>query len=236
MLVTGASRGVGLALAERLLDHGYRVVAANRTLSDALGALMERHGDALRFEPLDMGDADAVMETGRRIAKDAGPIWGLVNNAAIGSDTLLAMARRGEIERIVQTNLLGPILLTRQIVPGMLARKAGRIVMVSSINAVTGFTGQTVYGATKAGLEGFARSLSREVGGRAITVNCVAPGYMATDMTAGLDGERLASVLRRSPLGPATPDDVAAAIAWFLSDEAARITGTVLKVDGGSTA
>jgi len=236
IVVTGASRGVGLALTVRLLADGCRVVALNRTQPERLLELAERHPEQLLFRPLDMADPDAVMETGRRIAKEAGPIWGLVNNAAIASDTLFAMTRRGDIERMIATNLTGPILLTRQIVPAMLVRREGRIVMVTSINANTGYSGQSVYGATKAGLEGFTRSLSREVGKRGITVNCVAPGYMETELTSGLAGEHLASVLRRSPLGPATPDEVAAAIQWLLSSEAGRVTGTVLTVDGGASA
>jgi 3-oxoacyl-[acyl-carrier protein] reductase len=236
VIVTGASRGVGLALTIRLLAEGCRVVAVNRTQSDDLAQLAERHPGQLLFEPLDMGDADNVMETGRRLAKAAGPIWGLVNNAAIGSDSLFAMARRSDIARIIETNLTGPILLTRQIVPGMIARRTGSIVMVTSVNARTGYSGQSVYGATKAGLEGFARSLSREVGKRGVTVNCVAPGFMKTALTANLTGDRLASVVRRSPLGPATPDEVAAAIQWLLSSEARRVTGTVMTVDGGGSA
>jgi 3-oxoacyl-[acyl-carrier protein] reductase len=236
VVVTGASRGVGLALAERLMIAGHRVVAVNRTLSDPLTALGEQYPGALAFHALDLGDLDAVAETGRQIAKQEGAIYALVNNAAIGSDTLFSLARRGDIERIIATNLTGPLLLTRQIVPGMVARREGRVVMVTSVNAKTGYSGQSVYGATKAGLEGFARSLSREVGKRGVTVNCVAPGYMETALTSGLTGEHLASVLRRSPLGPATPDEVAAAIQWLLSSEAARVTGTVLTVDGGASA
>jgi len=236
VVVTGASRGVGLVLAERLLQAGYRVIAVNRTLSDGLAALAARYPEALAFQPLDLGDLDAVAETGRQIAKQEKAIYGLVNNAAIGSDTLFSLARRGAIEALVATNLTAPLLLTRQIVPGMVARSAGRVVMVTSVNARTGYSGQAVYGATKAGLEGFARSLSREVGKRGVTVNCVAPGYMETALTAGLAGDRLASVLRRSPLGPATPGDVASTIQWLLSPDAARITGTVLTVDGGASA
>ena len=236
VLVTGASRGARLAIAERLLADGHAVVAISRTSSDALTRLGEAFPGRLTFAALDLGDAEAVAQEGRRIVKAAGPVYGLVNNAATGSDTLFSLTRRQDIERILQVNLLGPILLTRQVVQSMLVRKEGRIVMISSINATTGFSGQTVYGASKAGLEGFARSLSREVGQRGVTVNCVAPGYMATDMTADLQGERLASVLRRMPLGPATAADVAGAVAYFLSDDAARTTGTVLRVDGGSAA
>lgn len=236
VVITGASRGVGLALAERLLAAGYRVIAANRRMSEPLAMLGERYPGALQFDPLDLADLDSVAETGRLIAKREKAVYGLVNNAAIGSDTLFSLARRGEIERIIATNLTGPLLFTRQFVPGMLARREGRVVMVTSVNAKTGYSGQSVYGATKAGLEGFARSLSREVGKRRVTVNCVAPGYMETALTEGLVGDRLASVLRRSPLGPATCDEVAASIQWLISSEAARITGTVLTVDGGSSA
>ncbi|BEU99891.1 SDR family NAD(P)-dependent oxidoreductase [Novosphingobium olei] len=236
VVVTGASRGVGLALAARLLERGYHVVAANRRWSDALAELGERHPGKLAFEPLDLGDLAQVAEVGRRIVKTHKDIYALVNNGAASSDRLFALTPPGEIESLVTTNLTGPILLTRQLLQPMLVRRRGRIIMTSSVNARTGYSGLSVYGATKAGLEGFTRSLSREVGKRGITVNCVAPGYMATEMTRTLDGERLASVLRRAPLGPAEPEDVAGAMLYLLSEEAARVTGTVLTVDGGSTA
>jgi 3-oxoacyl-[acyl-carrier protein] reductase len=118
----------------------------------------------------------------------------------------------------------------------MLSRKEGRIINVSSIIATTGFNGLSVYGASKAGLSGFTRSLARELGRTNITVNCVAPGFMATDMTAGLEGEKLDSIRRRAPLGLAEPDDAAGAVAYLLSNDARRVTGTTLTVDGGSTA
>lgn len=236
VVVTGASKGVGLALARRLLEAGHQVVAANRTFGADLSELAARYPGRLFFEHLDLSKADNVQETGRRIAKTYKDIYGLVNNAAVSGDRLFALMSSGDIESIVQTNLLGPILLTRQLVQPMLLRRRGRIVMTSSVNARTGYSGLSVYGATKAGLEGFTRSLSREIGKRGVTINCVAPGYMATSLTAGLSGDRLASVLRRSPLGVAEPEDVAAAMMYLLSEDAAKVTGTVLTVDGGSTA
>ncbi|MDF8335182.1 SDR family NAD(P)-dependent oxidoreductase [Novosphingobium cyanobacteriorum] len=236
IVVTGASRGVGLALTRRLLELGHQVVAANRTFGPDLCELAERYPGRLAFEHLDLSRADEVQDTGRRIAKTYKDLYGVVNNAASGGDQLFALMSRGDIEGLVQTNLLGPILLTRQLLQPMLLKRRGRIILTSSVNARTGYSGLSVYGATKAGLEGFMRSLSREIGKRGVTINCVAPGYMPTALTSGLTGDRLASVLRRSPLGVANPDDVAAAMVYLLSDGAAKVTGTVLTVDGGSTA
>jgi 3-oxoacyl-[acyl-carrier protein] reductase len=236
VLVTGVSRGLGLAIVEDLLDAGYRVVGAGRSESAAWTSLAGRHPDRTAFERLDLSDLDGVSDAARRIAKDHGPIWGLVNNSGVGTDGVLATMHRTDIETLVATNLLGPILLTKFILRSMLPRRQGRIVNISSIIASTGFHGLSVYGATKAGLEGFTRSLSREAAKANITVNCVAPGYMETEMTAGLAGEKLESVRRRAPLGLPTPRQVATAVTYLLGEGAGAITGTVLTVDGGSTA
>jgi 3-oxoacyl-[acyl-carrier protein] reductase len=160
----------------------------------------------------------------------------LVNNAGIGLDGVLATMHQTDIDRVVRTNLLAPIVLTKYIMRSMLSKSEGRIINISSIIASTGFHGLSVYAATKAGLEGFTRSLSREAGKRNVTVNCVAPGYIETEMTAGLQGEKLESVRRRAPLGLPHPEHVAAAVSYLLQPEACTVTGTVLTVDGGSTA
>ena len=236
VMVTGVSRGLGLAIAERCLRDGYRVIGYSRSESAEYKALCAASDGAALFRRLDIADLDAVAAAGRAAVKDDGPIYGLVNNAGIGTDGVLATMHRTDIEKIIATNLLGPIVLTKYVMRSMLARREGRIVNISSIIASTGFHGLAVYAASKAGLEGFTRSLSREAGKLRVTVNCVAPGYMETEMTAGLAGGKLESVRRRAPLGLPLPSQAAGAVAYLLSDDAATVTGRVLTVDGGSTA
>lgn len=234
VLVTGVSRGLGLAIAQRLVADGYAVTGYGRT-EGGFAALREAAPDRAVYHALDLDDPGAVAEAARRASKE-GPIWGLVNNAAIGQPGLLATQHTADIERMMRVNLLAPITFCKFVARGMLARREGRIVNISSIIAVTGFHGLSVYGATKAGIEGFSRSLARELGKAGVTVNCVAPGYLETEITRGFTPEQVESIRRRAPLGFATPADAAAAVAYFLGPDAARTTGTVLKVDGGSTA
>ncbi|MEO0624953.1 MAG: SDR family NAD(P)-dependent oxidoreductase [Pseudomonadota bacterium] len=234
VLVTGVSRGLGLAITTRLLAEGYRVLGLGRT-AGGFAALADQTDRAV-FEPLDLGDSIAITETARAIVKRERRIWGLVNNAGTGLDGVLATMHQSEIERVLAVNLTGPITLAKFLSRPMMAAGEGRIVNISSIIASTGFHGLSVYAASKAGLEGFTRSLSREVGKRGVTVNCVAPGYMETEMTAGLEGGRLDQIRRRAPLGLADPEDAAAAVAYLLGPGGAKVTGTVMTVDGGSTA
>lgn len=236
VLVTGASRGLGLAIARRLLEDGYAVLALSRSRPPELEALAESAAGRLVAETFDVGDIAAIPALARRITDAHGPLYGLINNAALGLDGLLATQHASEIETVMRVNLLAPIHLAKYFGREMLRRREGRIVQVSSIIARTGFSGLSVYGATKAGLEGFTRSLSREMGRAGITVNCVAPGYMETEMTASLQGDKLESIRRRAPLGLARVEDVAGAVSYLLSPAAARITGSVITVDGGSTA
>lgn len=236
VVVTGVSRGLGLAIATRIAADGYKVVGMSRNTSDAYQDLMSRIPGQVEFQPLDLSDIDSIADVARETSKRSGPVYGLVNNAGVGLDGVLATMRQADIDFVFRTNLLGPITLTKHIMRSMLSRGEGRIVNVSSIVASSGFHGLSVYAATKAGLEGFTRSLSREAGKRNITVNCVAPGYMETDMMAGLPREKLESVRRRAPLGLPHPEHVAAAISYLLKPEACTITGTVVTVDGGSSA
>jgi 3-oxoacyl-[acyl-carrier protein] reductase len=234
--VTGVSRGLGLAIAERLASDGYRVVGLARTLSDEFKQLTAKRPDQVVFQKFDVSDLEAIPELTRAITKEFGPIYGLVNNAGIGLDGVLATMHYTDIDKMFRTNAIGPILLTKYMARSMLALREGRIVNITSIIASTGFHGLAVYAATKAALEGFTRSLSRELGKMKITVNCVAPGYMETDMTKGLDASKMESIKRRTSVGLAEPSDVAAAVAYLMTADAARTTGTVITVDGGSTA
>lgn len=237
VIVTGATRGLGLAICARLLAvPDYRIIAIGRTPSDGFQALLAEYADRLVFRPYDLADLDGIAALVQGITREFGPLYGVVNNAALGIDGLLATQHATDIARGLRVNLESPILLTKYACRSMLTRGEGRVVNISSIIATTGFSGLAVYGATKAGIEGFTRSLSRELGRARITVNCVAPGYMETDMTAGLQGEKLNSIRRRAPLGLPRPEDVAGAIAYLLSPEAAMTTGSVITVDGGSTA
>lgn len=238
VLVTGTSRGLGLAIARRLLadPEGYRVIGVSRSEGAGYAELVASSEGRATFIAHDMGDIDGIPTLIGDITEAHGPLWGLVNNAALGTDGVLATMHQSDIQKIMAVNLTAPLVLAKYASRGMLARREGRIVNISSIIASTGFNGLAAYAASKAGLEGMARSLSREVGKRGITVNCVAPGYMETEMTEGLDVHKMASIRRRAPLGLAEPDDAAAAVAFLLGPDGGKITGTVLTVDGGSTA
>ncbi len=237
VLVTGASRGLGLGIARRLLTNGFRVITTARSLSPVLGALIEQNPDACAFYAHDLNDIDGLPGFVTKATKAHGALYGLVNNAAIGLDGVLATLHNTDIERMIRVNNLAPMVLAKYSLRSMMVKGQGRIINISSIIASTGFSGLSVYGATKAALEGFTRSLAREVGRAGITVNAVAPGYMETDMTAALQGEKLQSILRRSPLHRlASIEDVAGWVAYLLGPDAASITGTVLTIDAGSTA
>ena len=241
VVVTGGSRGLGLGIARKLAAEGYRVVAVARQMNDQLAAAMEHAAasgsGALHFVPFDLGETQDIPNFVKTLRKDFGPIYGLVNNAALGSDGILALMPNAQIEQLIRLNTLSPILLTKYVVRHMMADGGGRVVNVSSIVASTGYSGLSVYSATKASLIGFTRSLAREVGRKGVNVNAIAPGFMQTDMTGSLDEERREQVLRRSPLRR-FPDvcDVADAVEYLLGSKAKNITGTVMTVDAGATA
>lgn len=237
VLLTGASRGLGLSIAKRLVSDGYKVVGVSRSNSEEFRELMGKYPEALFYEKYDFSDTTEIQVLVRKITKAHGSIYGLINNAALGHDGVLSTMHESQIRELIAVNVEAPIILTKYVSRSMLLKLNGRIINISSIIASTGFNGLSVYGATKASLSGFTKSLSRELGKANITVNTVAPGYMQTEMTSGLQGEKLESIKRRSPLGHlATVDDVSGAIAYLLSNEAKNITGTILTVDAGSTA
>jgi 3-oxoacyl-[acyl-carrier protein] reductase len=236
VVVTGVSRGLGLAICRRLVTEEFKVIGLSRSLSAEYQTLIDSAPEQASFRPFDVTNFARVGDLAHEIKRDHGTIFGLVNNAGIGLDGILATMHQSKIETVIRTNLLAPIVLTKYISRTMLDQGEGRIINISSIIASTGFHALSVYAASKAGLEGFTRSLSRELGKMKITVNCVAPGYMDTEMTTGLSGEKLAAMRRRAPLGLPLPGDAAGAVAYLLSADAERVTGTVITVDGGSTA
>jgi 3-oxoacyl-[acyl-carrier protein] reductase len=241
VVVTGGSRGLGLAIAKKLAASGYCVIAVARKKSDQLAAAMaetpRESGNAIRFAPFDLGDIDKVQGFVAGLRKSFGPIYGLVNNAALGTDGALSLMSNSKITALVHLNTLSPIVLTKYVVRAMMADGGGRIVNVASIVAFTGYSGLSVYSATKASIVGFTRSLAREVGRMGVLVNAVAPGFLDTEMTGAMTEDQRAKVARRSALQRLpVVEDVGDAVVFLLGDGACSITGTVLTVDAGSTA
>jgi 3-oxoacyl-[acyl-carrier protein] reductase len=238
VVVTGGSRGLGLGIARKLAASGYRVIAVARKESSQLTqALAEAQSGSLDFVPFDLAEIESLPRLAKTLRKTFGPIYGLVNNAGISFDGVLALTPDSEIARLIRLNTLSPIVLSKYLVRSMMADGGGRIVNISSIIASTGFSGLAVYGATKASLVGFTRSLAREVGPMGVTVNAVSPGYVDTDLTSGLTEEQRERIIRRSALRRlAEIDDVANAVEFLLGEKSKNITGTVLTVDAGSTA
>ena len=241
VIVTGGSRGLGLGIARKLATAGYGVIAIARQESPQLAAAMldakRGQGGSLHFKPFDLGRIPDIPGLVRALRKEFGSIYGLVNNAALGTSGILATMSEAKIEGLVRLNTVAPLVLTKYVVRSMMADGAGRIVNIASIVSSTGYSGLSVYAATKASLVGFTRSLAREVGPLGITVNAVAPGFVDTDMTGSFQEEERAQVVRRSALRRLTDvEDIANAVEFLLGDKARNITGTVLTVDAGSTA
>jgi 3-oxoacyl-[acyl-carrier protein] reductase len=241
VLVTGASRGIGLGIARRLAACGHHVAALARKPTDALAEAAEEAAaagaGAITFTPFDLGEVEAIPELVRELKRRSGPLYGLVNNAGLGTDGLLANMHLSQIEQLIRINTLAPVVLTKHVVRGMMAQGEGRVVNIASIIGATGYSGLSVYGATKASMVGFTRSLAREVGRLGVTVNAVAPGFLDTDMTEGLGEAEREQVVRRAALRRlAEVEDVAAGVAFLMGDSGRNITGTVLTIDAGATA
>jgi 3-oxoacyl-[acyl-carrier protein] reductase len=239
VVVTGGSRGLGLAIARRLAAAGYGVVAVARKMSDQLaGAMKDVSGTgSLDFAAFDLGDTQNIPKLARTLRQQFGPVYGLVNNAAVGTDGLLANMQNSQIEELLRVNTLAPIMLSKYVVRSMMADGGGRIVNVTSIIGFTGYAGLSVYGATKASMIGFTKSLAREVGRLGVTVNAIAPGFIDTELTAGLGEEGREQVMRRSALRRlAEVEDVAAMTDFLMGDGGRNITGTVMTIDAGNTA
>jgi 3-oxoacyl-[acyl-carrier protein] reductase len=241
IIVTGASRGLGLAIASALANGGDRVIAVARSatagLTAATAAGAHSGGGAIEFRPFDLTDTPGIADFVSRMRKEFGPLYGLVNNAGLGTAGVLAMMRDTDIEQLMRLNVIAPLVLSKYVVRAMMLERAGRIVNISSIVGSTGYPGLSAYAASKAALVGFTRSLAREVGSLGITVNAVAPGFISTEMTADLGEEQREQIVRRSALKRmAVPQDVAAAVEFLMSEKAKNITGITLTVDAGNTA
>lgn len=236
-LVTGASRGIGRAIAVKLASLGAKVVVnyrSNRAAAEqVVQQIQELGGEAIAVQ------ADvSIYEEAQRLIQSALDHFGrldiLVNNAGTTRDTLLARMSEEDWDVVINTNLKGAFNCTKAAQRAMIKQRYGRIVNITSIAGLAGNPGQANYAAAKAGLVGFTKALAKELGSRNITVNAVAPGYVPTDLTATLPPELVAKGIEMTPLGrPGTPEDIANAVAFLVSDEASYITGQVLSVDGG---
>jgi 3-oxoacyl-[acyl-carrier protein] reductase len=236
ILVTGGSRGIGRAIVERLVEAGERVAFTYRSDATGAQAIEQAQPGRSRGYALDLSDVDAPDELIRLVEADLGPLAGLVNNAAVRVQGLVALTSSPDWSSVIEVNLGGPFRCCRAVLPGMIQRREGAIVNVASVSALRGVAGQGAYAASKAGLLGLTRSLAREVGKRGIRVNAVAPGYVPTEMTAGLSGAEVAALRATECLRDGVdPGSVAAAVRFLLSAEARSITGQCLVVDAGAS-
>lgn len=237
VVVSGGARGLGLSFCEGLLSQGYLVTTFSRRGTTKMLELALQYPESFFYDECDITNSESLA----RLVGDAenrfGPIYGLVNNSAIAVDGVLATLPEIEVSKMISVNLESAICFARLCLRKMLSRKdGGRIINISSIVGFRGFTGLSVYSATKAGLDGFTRSLAREVGRRGITVNSIAPGYMTSDMSAGLSDQRLRQIVNRTPMGRlASFEDVTPLLLFLMSKGGQFITGQTIVVDGGGS-
>jgi 3-oxoacyl-[acyl-carrier protein] reductase len=225
VLVTGGNRGIGFAIAEEFIASGFKVAVTARSGRGPEGSL------TVRADVTDAASLDAAIA---EVENALGPIEVLVANAGITKDTLLMRMSDEEFEDVVNTNLNGVFRVLRRVTKGMIKQKFGRVILIGSVVGLLGSAGQVNYSATKSALVGMARSVTRELGGRNITANVVAPGFIDTDMTAELSDELQAKYKSQIPAGRfAAPSEVAKVVRWLATDEAAYISGAVIPVDGG---
>lgn len=235
-IVSGGSRGLGAEISEHLLGQGHSVASFARSATDVTRRLATAHGERYEFEEVDITDRSAVDAFVRGVEERMGVPDALVNNAAVGQDSLLAHTSPDRIAEIIRINLEAPILLTRRVVRGMLREgKPGQVLNIGSIGAQQGYAGLTVYAATKGGLESFTRALARELAGR-ITVNTVAPGFFDSEMSGVLLPEQRDAIVRRTPTGELTSTEQLLTVIDLVLAGRSNLNGAVIQVDGGATA
>jgi 3-oxoacyl-[acyl-carrier protein] reductase len=234
VLVSGGSKGLGAGLVEYFLNAGYPVATFSRSATPQVEAWQSSHPDKFLYGSLSLTDSDACKRFIAEVESTLGNIGILVNNAGMAHTAMLALEDDDSVDAVIDLNLKGTVNLTRQVCRRMLTGERGRIINISSIVGLSGYRGLSVYSATKAALDGFSRSLARELGARNITVNSVAPGYLTTEMTEELDSRQSRQIISRTPLGRlGDPEDVAKVVEFLASDKADFITGQVIVVDGG---
>lgn len=234
VLVTGASRGIGRAIAKRFAEDGHFVIgtATSEKGAEAIEEYLGESGGIGRV--LDVSDDEAIDKLFEEIDSVYGTLNVLVNNAGITKDGLLMRMKDDDWASVIDTNLTSIYRMSKRAVRGMMKARSGRIINITSVVGQMGNAGQANYAASKAGVEGFTRALAREIGSRGVTVNCVAPGFVETDMTEALDERLISSMLDAVPMGRmGQPNEIAAAVAFLASDDASYITGEVLAVNGG---
>lgn len=238
VIVTGGSRGLGAGIVRAYLDNGDRVATCARSITPEVEAWLAdpATADRIFFQTADLASVEDADSFVKAVVAKWGQIDVLINNAGVARDGILGLFSDDDIDTVVDLNLKGTFYVTRQVSRRMLARRTGWIVNISSIVGLTGYRGLAVYSATKAALDGMTRALARELGSRGIIVNGIAPGYLRTEMSHGLDEGQLTQIVRRTPAGRlGEPDDIARA-ALFLTDPAnTYLTGQVLVIDGGLT-
>ena len=235
-MITGASQGIGESIAQRLASEGCNLILASRRQEacEEVGSLLAGEDIKPLAVGMDVGNLDSVMASVDEALERFGHIDFLVNNAGIARDNLLVRMDPADWDAVLRTDLTGVYNCTKTVLRSMLRRRSGRVVTISSVVGLLGNSGQTAYGAAKAGVLGFTKSLAREIASRNITVNAVAPGYISTEMTAGLPEGATENLQQKIPLGRfGVGADVAGAVRFLLSEDAAYITGQILSVDGG---
>ncbi len=237
ILVTGCTRGLGLQIVNNLLGSNFKVIGIGRKKNEAVKSIKSKFKKNFYFEEFDFINTSNIKSFSSKLINKYGRFYGLINNAAVGLEGVLGTMHENDIRKLIKINIEAPIILTKYISRSMLIAQKGKVINISSIIGSTGFSGLSVYAASKAAMNGFTKSLSRELGKAGITVNAIAPGYMETDMTKGLKGQKFNKIINRSPLKKLIkPREVAKMVEFLLGADADNITGSIITIDAGSTA